>query len=85
MIAAGSTWNRFEAGTPNIAGVVGLRATVDFLECLRREAILEHERDLVDHARERLGQLPAVRVIGPPSREEMFGRSVLFDGGDSST
>ncbi len=69
-----STWaalpHKFEAGTPHIAGAVGLGAAVDWLSALDREALLAHEQDLTAYALERLGELPGIRLFGPsdPSR-----------------
>ncbi len=59
---------RFEAGTPNIAGAVGLGAAVDYLEGLGRAAIFEHDLALTQHALARLGELPGVHVQGPRER-----------------
>jgi len=72
-----STWaslpTKFEAGTPNIAGAVGLGAAVDFLERVGRPAILAHERDLVGYAMERLRELEGVRIFGPTDPQERSG------------
>ena len=59
---------RFEAGTPNIAGAVGLGAAVDYLEGFGRAAIFEHDLALTQHALARLGELPGVHVQGPRDR-----------------
>jgi cysteine desulfurase/selenocysteine lyase len=63
-----TTYNRlpykFEAGTPNIAGGIGLGAAVDYLEWLGLERIAAHERDLLAYATERLSSLPQLRIIG---------------------
>ncbi len=65
-----STWAevpyRFEAGTPHVAGAVGLAAAVEFLEELGMEAVFAHEQELVRYALERLAELPGVEVYGPP-------------------
>jgi cysteine desulfurase/selenocysteine lyase len=55
---------KFEAGTPNIAGVVGLGAAVEYLEGLDRAAALEHEDALLAYATERVRALPGVRLFG---------------------
>jgi cysteine desulfurase/selenocysteine lyase len=55
---------KFEAGTPNIAGAVGLGAAIDYLRGLDWEAVQAHERDLLTYATERLGALPEVELIG---------------------
>ena len=65
-----TTWNvlphRFEAGTPNVAGAVGLAAAVDYLDGLGMDAVAAHERALIRCAYERLSGVEGVRVYGPP-------------------
>jgi cysteine desulfurase/selenocysteine lyase len=64
----GTTFNdaphKFEAGTPNIAGVVGLGAAVDYLSALGMDAIEAREQQLLAHALERLDAVTGLRVIG---------------------
>ncbi|HXZ83857.1 MAG TPA: cysteine desulfurase [Myxococcota bacterium] len=55
---------RFEAGTPDISGAVGLHAAIDWLRALDLEAVHAHESDLLAYATERLGEIPGVRLIG---------------------
>ncbi len=55
---------KFEAGTPNIAGVVGFGAAVDFLRRFDMAAVEAHERDLLDYATARLREVPGVRIVG---------------------
>ncbi len=55
---------KFEAGTPNIAGSVGLGAALDYVEGVGREKIAAHEAALLDYATERLAQVPGVRILG---------------------
>ncbi|HTO54367.1 MAG TPA: cysteine desulfurase [Myxococcota bacterium] len=55
---------RFEAGTPDIAGAVGLHAAIDWLRGLDLDAVHKHEADLLDYASERLREIPSVRLIG---------------------
>jgi cysteine desulfurase / selenocysteine lyase len=55
---------KFEAGTPNIAGVVGLGAAIDYLNTIDRAAALAHEDDVLAYATERLREVPGTRVIG---------------------
>src|ERR1043166_1852309 len=57
--------HRFEAGTPNIAGAIGLAAAIDYIERIGRGAIFEHDADLVTYAMEGLEKLPGMRVLGP--------------------
>ena len=55
--------HRFEAGTPNIAGVVGLGAAIDYVEALGHEAILAHERALAEHGARVLATVPGLRLL----------------------
>jgi len=57
--------HRFEAGTPNIAGAIGLAAAIDYLEGIGRAEILKHDVDLANYALKRMAELPGLRVIGP--------------------
>lgn len=56
---------RFEAGTPNIAGVIGLKAAVDYLDEVGMEHIHEHEKQLLSYAMERAGEHDDVHMYGP--------------------
>jgi cysteine desulfurase/selenocysteine lyase len=56
---------RFEAGTPNIAGAIGLGAAVDYLESIGRSRIQQHDEALAVEAFDRVAQLPGFRVLGP--------------------
>ncbi len=55
---------KFEAGTPNIAGAIGLGAAIDYIGSLGIDAIEAHENDLLAYATERLTAIPGLRVIG---------------------
>jgi cysteine desulfurase/selenocysteine lyase len=81
-----STWaevpHKFEAGTPNIAGAIGLGAAVDYLAEIGMEAIAAHERDVVGYALERLGSIEGIRVYGPESMDERSA-VVSFTLGDA--
>jgi len=57
--------HRFEAGTPNIAGAIGLAAAIVYIERIGRSAIFEHDAELAGYAVERLAELPGMRVLGP--------------------
>ena len=57
--------HRFEAGTPNIAGAIGLAAAIDYIEHIGRPAIFEHDSQLAQYAADRLTELPGIRVFGP--------------------
>jgi len=57
--------HRFEAGTPNIAGAIGLARAIDYIESIGRSAIFEHDAQLAGYAIERLAELPGMRILGP--------------------
>jgi cysteine desulfurase/selenocysteine lyase len=57
--------HKFEAGTPNIAGAVGLHAALDYLDALGRKAIHAHDTDLAAYAKERLAEFDGIRIFGP--------------------
>jgi cysteine desulfurase/selenocysteine lyase len=63
-----STWNelpaKFEAGTPNIVGGVGLAAAIDYLDGLGMDAIAAHENAVLEYATQRLLELEDFRIIG---------------------
>jgi cysteine desulfurase / selenocysteine lyase len=63
-----STYNelpwKFEAGTPNISGAIGLGAALEYVESLGREPIIAHERELIAQAHEALLQVPGVHLVG---------------------
>jgi cysteine desulfurase/selenocysteine lyase len=56
--------HRFEAGTPNIAGAVGLGAAIDYLSRVDAAALARHEADLLSYATARLAEIEGSRVIG---------------------
>lgn len=64
-----STWaavpHKFEAGTPNVAGAVGMAAAVAFLLELGPEAVAAHEAGLVEYGLEQLGAVPGLTLFGP--------------------
>jgi cysteine desulfurase/selenocysteine lyase len=55
---------KFEAGTPNIAGVVGMGAAIDYLNSIDRVAALAHEDEVLAYATERLREVPGTRIVG---------------------
>src|SRR5438045_4232475 len=57
--------HRFEAGTPNIAGAIGLAAAIEYIEGIGRQEIFDHDSELARYAAERLTELPGTRVFGP--------------------
>ena len=70
--------SRFEAGTPNIAGVIGLGAAVDYVTALGRERIAAHEQTLLAYATERLAAIEGVRILGT-AREKASIVSLVLD------
>ncbi len=72
-----STWadvpHKFEAGTPNIAGAVGMAAAADYLDGVGLAAIHEHEMLLTRTAMEGLAGVRGLRILGPPSPSERAG------------
>jgi cysteine desulfurase/selenocysteine lyase len=70
---------KFEAGTPNIAGVAGFGAAVDYLMGLDREAALAHEDDVLAYATAQVESIPGVRIIGE-AREKTGVLSFTLDG-----
>lgn len=55
---------KFEAGTPNIAGAIGLAAAIDYMEEIGIDVIAAHENDLVSHATRRLQAIPHITLVG---------------------
>jgi cysteine desulfurase / selenocysteine lyase len=78
-----STYNelpwRFEAGTPNISGAVGLGAALEYVESLGRTAIAAHEHTLLELATGRLSALPRLKLIGTASAKAAV-LSFVMDG-----
>jgi cysteine desulfurase / selenocysteine lyase len=70
---------KFEAGTPNIAGVAGFGAAIDYLMAIDRDAALAHEDALLDYATARVRELPGARIIGE-ARRKTGVLSFLIDG-----
>jgi cysteine desulfurase/selenocysteine lyase len=60
--------HRFEAGTPNIAGAIGLAAAINYIESIGRPAIFEHDSEMARYAAERLRELPGTRIFGPSGK-----------------
>jgi cysteine desulfurase / selenocysteine lyase len=71
--------HRFEAGTPDIAGAIGLGIALDFIEELGRENILEHEEALTGYGVDRLSRIPGLHLLGAGQRR-LGILSFDFDG-----
>jgi len=57
--------HRFEAGTPDISGPIGLHAAMDYLDAIGRENIWRHDQELANYAYEKLSALKNIRIFGP--------------------
>jgi cysteine desulfurase/selenocysteine lyase len=57
---------RFEAGTPAIAQAIGMASAMRWLDLVGMDAVREHEEQIADYALERVGEVPGLRVFGPP-------------------
>lgn len=57
--------HRFEAGTPDISGVIGLGAAIDYLEAIGLENIQRHDHNLANYAVQRMSEVPGIRILGP--------------------
>jgi cysteine desulfurase/selenocysteine lyase len=79
----GSTWAdppyRFEAGTPHIAGAVGLAAALDYVDGVGLDAIAAHEHDLLVYGTAALEQIPGLRLIGTAADKAAI-LSFVIDG-----
>ena len=61
--------NKFEAGTPNIAGAIGLGAAIDYVETLGLEQIAAYESELLQYGTERLSSIEGLKIIGTADRK----------------
>lgn len=82
-----ATWNdlpwKFEAGTPNIAGAIGLGAAVDYINSLGIDQIMNHESGIMNYAIERLVEIPSLNLYGSKSDSDRLGIfSFLIKGKD---
>ena len=79
--------HKFEAGTPHIAGVLGLEAALDYVENLGLAAIEEYERNLLAYARERLLSVDGLRLVGDAKEKAsvlsfLLGEAHPYDVGE---
>jgi len=81
-----SSWatvpHKFEAGTPNIAGAIGMGAAIDFLSGVGMDAIAKHEHELLKYALERMNAVDGIRIYGPQSPDE-HSALISFTLGDA--
>lgn len=71
--------NKFEAGTPNIEGVVGLGAAIDYLNSINLQTAAAYEHDLLHYATQRLLEVPGLRIIGTSKTKAAVISFVLED------
>ncbi|MCI0596554.1 MAG: aminotransferase class V-fold PLP-dependent enzyme, partial [candidate division Zixibacteria bacterium] len=71
--------HKFEAGTPNIAGAIGLGATVDYLTGVGMENIAAYEQELLECGTEKLSSIPGLRLIGTAKQKASI-LSFVMDG-----
>jgi cysteine desulfurase/selenocysteine lyase len=71
--------SKFEAGTPDIAGAVGLRAAIGYLESIGQDRIAAWEHELLEYATESLSAIDGLRIIGT-AREKAAVVSFVIDG-----
>ena len=81
-----SSWatvpHKFEAGTHNIAGAIGMGTAIDFLSGVGMDAIAKHERELLKYALERMSAVDGIRIYGPQSPDE-HSALISFTLGDA--
>lgn len=70
---------RFEAGTPDIASVIGLGAAIDYLEGIGMSNIAAYERELLVHATDALSKVPGLRIVGT-TKEKAAVVAFVLDG-----
>jgi len=70
--------HKFEAGTPDMAGVVGLKAAIEYMNGVGIATIAAHEHELLEYATNVIGALPGVRLIGT-AREKASVLSFVLD------
>lgn len=75
---------RFEAGTPNVAGAVGLAAAIDYLEALDMSVIDHHINDLTLYAYEQLSAIEGLHILGPGKNEKRGGLISFYIGNTHS-
>jgi cysteine desulfurase/selenocysteine lyase len=84
---AETTWNalpyKFEAGTPHIAGGIGLGAALDYLTALDPDAVAAHERDVLAYGTAQLAAIPGLRLVGTAA-QKVGVLSFLMEGAHPS-
>jgi len=78
--------HKFEAGTPDIAGVVGIGAAVEYMQKIGHEAIVQHEQELLEYATTELKKIEGLRIVGEAKEKAsvvsfLLGKSHPYDVG----
>ncbi|MBI5378213.1 MAG: cysteine desulfurase [Thaumarchaeota archaeon] len=80
-----TSWNdlpyKFEAGTPNIADVIGFSAAIDYLENIGMDKVLEHEIELTKYALDKISAIKGIKLYGTPDMKKRGG-VISFNLGD---
>ena len=71
--------HRFEAGTPDISGPIGLHAAMDYLDAIGRQNIWQHDQELAQYAAEKLSALNNIRLFGPQTNRAGLVSFLLKD------
>ena len=81
----GASWKdlpyKFEAGTPNVSGAIGLGAAVDYLSGVGMKNVQDHEREITSHALNRMKQVEGLQIYGPKEVDRRVG-VISFNLGD---
>ncbi|MFH1664324.1 MAG: aminotransferase class V-fold PLP-dependent enzyme, partial [archaeon] len=76
------SWNKipwkFEAGTPNISGMIGLGKAVEYLKAIGMDKVRKHEKELTKHALDKISEIDVVKVFTPKNEEKQVG-IILFE------
>ncbi|MCS7018193.1 MAG: cysteine desulfurase [Cytophagales bacterium] len=79
----GTTYNdipyKFEAGTPNIADVVAMKAAIDYMQGIGQQAIAQHEQNLLQYAVDSISSVPGIRLVGT-AKQKASVLSFLIEG-----
>ena len=70
---------RFEAGTPNISGGIGLGAALEYFSAIDRDALMRHESDVLSYATAMVSEIPGLRIIGT-AKEKAAVLSFVIEG-----
>lgn len=74
-----SGYKKFEAGTPNIAGVIGFKGALEFLNSLNKQDIYEHERKIFHYGYDELSKINGIKIIGD-KKDKISLLSFVIDG-----